>query len=130
QVSIVGAERGTLTDEAGRFQLDAGGAAVQLEFVMIGYRTLVERVEPGTSDLRIELEPTAMALDEIVVTGTPGGVQARAMGNVVAQVDAAELVRMAPPADVQAMLSAQVPGLRIQRAGGAVGVGGKIGRAH
>ena len=42
----------------------------------------------GAADLRIALDETAIELNEIVVTGTAGGVQKRALGNSVAKVNA------------------------------------------
>lgn len=125
QVMVAGTEQGTLTDAEGRFRLSGiGGGEVSLRVVMLGYRTQTEHVTVGGTDLRLALTPTALALDGIVVTGTPGGAQARAIGNVVSRVPAHEIVERTPPSDVQALLSAHVPGLRIQKAGGAVGVGG------
>ena len=47
----------------------------------------------------------ALALDEIIVTGTPGGTQRRALGNVVTRVDAEAVTERQPLASMQEMLS-------------------------
>lgn len=125
QVLVVGTPQATLTDAQGRFLIpNVAGEEVELRVTLLGYRAATVRARVGSTDLRLVLAQTALALDEIVVTGTPGGTQARAMGNVIGRVPAHEVVERTLPSDVQAMLSAHVPGLRIQKAGGAVGVGG------
>ncbi|MDE2784245.1 MAG: SusC/RagA family TonB-linked outer membrane protein [Gemmatimonadota bacterium] len=124
QVQIDGTELGSLTDNRGRFLiLNAPGGAVTVRVVMIGYQEATAEATSG-EPLTIELQETAISLDEIVVTGVVGEQTARAVGNVVGQVDAAQLEQLAPSTDIQRMISASVPGVRVSLSSGEVGTGG------
>lgn len=92
QVYIADIDVGVLTQSDGSFELplleqDVDEGPLTLTVERIGYRR--ERREfsadPGdvvVMDFRVQEE--ALALDEIVVTGTPGGTQRRAVGGAVA----------------------------------------------
>ena len=124
QVVIDGTELGGLTDNRGRFLiLNAPSGPVTLRVLMIGYREATAQASSG-QPVTIELQETAISLDEIVVTGTVGEQQARSVGNAIGRVDAAVLQERAPVAEVQQLLSATVPGVRIMNTGGAIGEGG------
>ena len=72
------------------------------------------------------IEQEALALDEIIVTGTPGGTQRRAIGNSVERVQAAEITQRAVITDMQDLMAARTPGLRFGRVDGQVGGGSGI----
>ena len=91
--------------------------------MLIGYRELVRRVD-SEQPMLLELIESAIALDEIVVTGTVGEQTARSIGNVVGKVDASDLELKAPFPEVQSMISAPIPGVRIMDTGGEIGAGG------
>lgn len=127
QLQIAGTRQGAMTDANGRFRLSSvDGSAATVIVRMIGYdpRTLVLRV--GDQNARIELTEAVATLDQVVVTGTPGATQVRALGNAVSQVSAADVMRDAPVSDVQQLLNARVPGLTILPGSGNVGTGGGI----
>ncbi|MGQ0650511.1 MAG: SusC/RagA family TonB-linked outer membrane protein [Gemmatimonadaceae bacterium] len=69
------------------------------------------------------LEKTATTLDQVVVTGTPTAVSKRELGNALGQVNASDLLKVAPKPNVQQLLNV-VPGVRVQSGGGDVGSGG------
>ena len=124
QVLIEGTELGSLTDNRGRFLiLNAPSGTVTLRVVMIGFR---EATATASADqpVTIELQETAISLDEIIVTGTVGEQQARSVGNAIGRIDAAVIQEQAPVQEVQQLLSATVPGVRIMNTGGAIGEGG------
>ncbi len=124
QVMIEGTELGTLTDNRGRFLiLNAPSTSVTVRVIMIGYRAAMATAIVG-EPLTIELQETAISLDEIVVTGVVGEQAARAVGNSIGQISAADLEELAPAQDVQRMLSATVPGVRVSMGGGEIGAGG------
>ena len=124
QVLVEGTELGSLTDNRGRFLiLNAPGGTVTVRVVMIGYQEATAEAAAG-SPVTIELQETAISLDEIVVTGVVGEQSARAVGNVIGQISASELEELAPALDVQRMLSATVPGVRVSMGGGEIGAGG------
>lgn len=125
QVVVEGTQLGVTTDNRGAFLLpNVPGTEATLRVVMLGYRELTRTVATGTANLVLTMEQMAITLDAVVVTGTVGERQRRSIGNVVGRVDVAELQQLAPAKQVQDMLSAQVAGVRIMRAGGEIGTGG------
>ncbi len=127
QVVIDGTELGALTDNRGRFLiLNVPGNQVTVRAIMIGYRDATATVEPGTANVVIAMAETAVSLDEIVVTGTAQAQLRRSLGTSVGRVQAAEMEELRPAVDVQQMLSANVPGVRVMLGGGEVGSGGNI----
>ncbi|MBX6363929.1 MAG: SusC/RagA family TonB-linked outer membrane protein, partial [Gemmatimonadetes bacterium] len=126
QVAVVGASLGAVTDADGRFTIrGVTGDRVQLQAVMLGYRTATVSARVGQTDVRIVLEQSAVSLDQIVVTGTPGGAQRRAIGNSVATVQAADVVATQPVSSVQELLNGRAPGVTFtsgtgKRAGGGI----------
>jgi hypothetical protein len=124
QVAVVGQDLGAMADAAGRFRIaGVAGTRVTLEVVMLGFRTLLREVAVGSTELRLSLSETAIHLDEIVVTGTPGGTARRAIGNSVTSVDAAEVTEVAPVQSVQQLLSGRVAGVAVLPGSGNVGTG-------
>lgn len=127
QISIVGTGRGGLTQASGRFLLlNVPEPTVTLEVVMLGYQTWSEEVDRGTLDLVVRLEPRAIELDAVVVTGTAGEQQARALGNTVGSVAAGRLTQVSPLANVESLLTGTVPGVNVGVGGGEVGTGSNI----
>ena len=125
QVAVQGTQLGTLTDNRGRFLiLNVPGQEVTLEVVMIGYRAFSQATQTGQVDLTLALTEAAISLDEIVVTGTAGGQQTRAIGNAVGKVTAEALEEIAPAMSIQNMLGSQVTGVRVMSSGGEIGAGG------
>ena len=126
QVVIEGTAQGTVTNASGRFLFtDVEGETVTLRVVLIGYRDHTETVAAGSS-IRIDLEETAIDLDAIVVTGTAGGSQTRAIGTTIAQVNMAEAMQVGQSGTIQELLSSNVSGLNMASGPGNVGTGGAI----
>jgi TonB-linked SusC/RagA family outer membrane protein len=126
-VEIVGTDRGALTDGNGRFLfVNVPGTQVTVRITMMGYRTLEETVRVGDVNLRFQLAEVAIEMDQIVVTGTPGGTQRRSIGNVVTQVRAAEAVELTHVPNIQSLLNARAPNVVITPATGMVGSGAQI----
>jgi TonB-linked SusC/RagA family outer membrane protein len=127
QIQVVGTERGSLTDASGRFTItDLTGAQVELQTVMIGFRTATHSVRVGDMNVRIAIAETVVALDEVVVTGTPGAQRFRSLGNAVGKVRATQVVQVASPPSMHGLLGTEVPGVQIQLSRGEVGSGGNI----
>src|SRR5690606_28803310 len=73
QVMVEGSSIGALTDQSGRFQLTGlSGGQVEIRVQLIGYQSATQTTTVGTTDLSFALRESAIALDAIVVTGTPG----------------------------------------------------------
>jgi TonB-dependent SusC/RagA subfamily outer membrane receptor len=116
QVSVVGTNRGGLTDGRGRFVIPSVPAGQQtVEAVFIGYRTGQEQVTVtagGTTTVEFDLSIAAVSLDEVIVTGTAGAVERRQLGASVASVDVNKVQETVPVADVGQVLQARIPGVR------------------
>ena len=96
QVLVEGTELGSLTDNRGRFLiLNSPSATVTVRVVLIGYLEATATVSSEQA-VTIEMQETAISLDEIVVTGVVGEQTARAVGNSIGKVDVAQLERLAP----------------------------------
>ena len=127
QVGVVGVPRGTITDENGRFHVaNLQGDSVTLRAKLIGYKPSDVRVAVGSSGIRIALDVAALQLDEIVVTGTPGATQQRAIGNAVSSVSAETVTEKAPIANVDELLQGRVPGLTLMPGAGTAGTASNI----
>ncbi|MBI4541176.1 MAG: SusC/RagA family TonB-linked outer membrane protein [Gemmatimonadetes bacterium] len=118
---------GTLTNAAGRYTLSrvpAGQHELQAEY--LGYRTVTQTVAvtPGAGVVvDIELTASAIGLDEIVVTGTPGAVSRRELGVAVDQLAVDEVLETAPVLDFGQLLNNRSPGVVVLQAGGQIGTG-------
>lgn len=130
QLSIPGTGRGALTNASGAFLIagvPVGPQTVRAQ--MIGYSEATQSVTVSDGqavEVTFQLMEQAISLDEIVVTGTAGGAQKRAIGNVVTSIDAAKLTESAPVADVGSMLNARAPGVVVMPGTGMVGAGSRI----
>jgi TonB-linked SusC/RagA family outer membrane protein len=128
QVSIPGTGIGALANNEGRYLLvnvPVGQHTVRVEIIGFGTQERSVTVAAGQSAaLDFQLETQALGLDEIVVTGTAGGVQRRAIGNVVATVSAEKQLETRNPESVQTLLSGSTPGVMINVGVGNVGAGG------
>jgi TonB-linked SusC/RagA family outer membrane protein len=129
QVSVPGTRYGAATDANGRFRLtltDPTGTAVTLVARRIGYTSASVAVHVGDENVAIHLTPAAVSLNEVVVTGTPGSTERRALGVDVAQIDASTLVQKAPINDVQQLLNGRTPGVTLLGNSGVVGAGSTV----
>jgi len=130
QVFVPGTGRGGLTNTSGEFLLlnvPVGNWTVRVE--LLGYTPMEQTVTVASGQVVVvdfQLRQTAIGLDELVVTGTAGGTQKRAIGNVVTQVRMAEATAVAPGASVQQLLNARAPGLVVMPQTGQVGGSAKV----
>lgn len=127
QVFVLGETARALTDERGRFRLiSVSGGTVTLEARRLGYRSTRVTARNGSLNVRIVMGVNPASLEGVVITGTPGATEKRAIGNSVAVVDAAAVTEIAPINSMQGLLNGRAPGVVVQPASGAVGTGGRI----
>ncbi len=130
QVFIAGSGIGALTQANGRYLLLNVPAGVHtLSAERIGYRGLTQEVSVSAGATLVQdfaLTEEALGLDEIIVTGTPGGTQRRAIGNAVTSVSAAEVTRNVAISGAQDLLQGRSPGVQFTRVSGNVGTGSGI----
>ena len=129
QVYIGGTGIGALTNAAGRFlilNVPAGEHSLVAE--MVGYRSGAITVTVSSGEAAVAdfgLDQTAIALDQIVVTGAGVATERRKLGNTIATLDAAEL-RNNPISTFSDMLAAREPGVVLLPTSGSTGEGGRI----
>lgn len=129
-VLIEGLDIGTATGANGEFEItgiDEGSYTLQVR--AIGYipQTVdVDVVSGETTELTIILRERRVELDEVIVTGTAGGMQRRALGNTITSVDAVEAMELAPIPNMQSLLNARASGTVIMPGTGMVGSGSRI----
>lgn len=130
QVSISALGTGSLTQANGRYLLQNVPAGTHVvEVVQIGYtRTSREVVVRAgeTVEANFVISQQAIGLDELIVTGTAGATQRRALGQSVARIDASETMQVAPVREMQDMLQGRAAGAYIRQASGVVGTGAQI----
>ncbi len=127
QVLVVGTRNGTLSNDSGRFRLtNLTTASVELEVVMMGYRTHREVVRTGATNVVIEMTQTAVDLEEIVVTGTAGNQARGAQPAVISRIEAENVVALAPVSTVSQVLKGRVPGITVTESSGTTGASSRI----
>ena len=126
-VAVDGRDGTVRTDARGRFSIDnVSGSQVNVRVTFIGFRPLSQAVRVGDTNMQLVMTPAAINLDAIVVTGTAGGTQMRAIGNVVSTVDASKVLAYMPVPNVEQLLSARTPGLIVLPSAGQVGTGAPL----
>ena len=127
QVFVSALDLGGLTQQNGRYLLQNVPAGTHtLTVARIGYRTAEAQVTVGggqTVEQNFAMAEEALQLDEIIVTGTPGGTQRRALGNTVASVDVSDIVADVAITNFQDLLSGRTTGLSFTSLTGSVGAG-------
>jgi TonB-linked SusC/RagA family outer membrane protein len=124
-IVVVGTDLRGSADNDGNFIIrNVPPGTYTLRVVFVGY-TPVE--QPLTVSLtqeaiaNIGMQPTAIQLDEIVLTGTVGGTSKRSLGNAVSTVKVEEFVLEAPINSVTELLTARTPGLTLVANSGQTG---------
>jgi TonB-linked SusC/RagA family outer membrane protein len=130
QVSVVGTTISAQTNAAGRYRLEAvpaGPARVSAARIGFGNVTVAVEVTDGeTTTVDLQMRETALALEAIVVTGTPGEARLRSLGNVVGQIDAEGIAEVNATPRVQDLLGGAEPGVDVFFVGGGVNPGAHI----
>ena len=130
QISIPGTGVGALSQASGRYLLlnvPAGNHTLTAQ--RIGYRTVTAQVSVAAGATVVHdfsMVEEALGLDEIIVTGTPGGTQRRAIGNSVLSVSASDVQQKVAVNTMQDLLNGRTPGLQFTRVTGTIGTGSGI----
>jgi TonB-linked SusC/RagA family outer membrane protein len=124
QVGIEGTTLGASTDASGHFRIaNVPGDTARLTVRHIGYQPTAMTVRVGAANVVIQMAERALELNQVVVTGTPGATQRRALGNAVTNIDAASVTEVAPIQSMQQLLNGRAPGVVVMPTSGAVGTG-------
>jgi len=130
QVSLLGTTRGGLANATGQYILlnvPVGTYTVQAEIIGYGTRTLdvtVAAEQVVVADFALSQQ--AISLDEVVVTGTAGRTERRAVGNTVTRIRTDVLTEVAPIQNMKELLMARAPGVTLLSTGGEAGAGQRI----
>jgi TonB-dependent starch-binding outer membrane protein SusC len=129
QVTVVGTTLGSLTAQDGTFRLanvEAGERRIRAQ--RIGYQRSDQTVNvPAGAEVAVNfsLRESAVALDEVVITGRGTGTARREIGSSVASISA-EALEAAPITSMSDMLQSRSPGVHILPSGGQPGQGSRI----
>jgi TonB-dependent SusC/RagA subfamily outer membrane receptor len=124
RAQLTGTGAAAASDARGRFVLrNVAPGTYSVRVSRIGFRPEAASVSvTGTDSARvtIALLPSAVELEQVVVTGTGGAVEKKALGTPIGIIDPNKVQELSTVPDVGSVLMAQVPGLRsIDNGGGA-----------
>jgi TonB-linked SusC/RagA family outer membrane protein len=132
-VTLRSLQLSTTTDEAGGYQLVVPAERVTtrpdtLDVRRLGFRpaAVAFSLAPGAIRVDVVLATQAVALQEIVVTGTAGNQMRVAQSAVVSSIDASDVMAKAPVLDVNELLYARAPGVSMTTASGTSGANTRI----
>jgi TonB-linked SusC/RagA family outer membrane protein len=102
--------------------------AVTLRVSSIGYKVAEKQIQLRAGSIQEDLvmAEEAIALDEVLVTGTAGRQERRAQAAVVSTINAAKVVETAPVQSVANLLQARTPGVMLRSVTGSSGTGQAI----
>ena len=128
-VTLTQSNRTGVTNPRGQFTLqNVPAGAQEIEVSSLGYRAetqTVTVVAGQTVEVEFVLRVSAVALDEVVVTGQASGVARREIGTSIASVDVTQL-ESAPINNLSQLLQARAPGVNVMPGGGKSGQGSRI----
>jgi TonB-dependent SusC/RagA subfamily outer membrane receptor len=129
-VQVDGTRIGATTGSDGRYRLAAVTAGSHVIIVRrLGYAAARQTVnvtddQQTTSDFT--MQPAAVALDQVVVTGTAGGEQRRSIGNAVSTINASEELSKSAAPNLSSLLATRAPGVVISTSTSRLGAGPSI----
>jgi TonB-linked SusC/RagA family outer membrane protein len=116
QVNVVGTSLGALTNDQGQFTLrGVTPGRVSVRALRVGFaeaRQSVEVAANQTAALNLPMRAVAITLNPVVTTAT-GDQRRTEVGNAIAQVDAANVVKTTAVANVGDLLTARAPGVLV-----------------
>ncbi|HEX6309332.1 MAG TPA: SusC/RagA family TonB-linked outer membrane protein [Longimicrobiales bacterium] len=130
EISLVGTNRQSMTNAAGEFLMvgvPAGSHTLRVE--MLGYATAEQQVSVTAGDplrVTIALVVSALTLDQIVVTGTPGATSRRSLGNAITKLDASTMTQQTAITSLTELMQAKSPGVQILPNSGTLGAAADI----
>ena len=128
QITVQGdPSRGAVSDASGRFRIAGlSGTRVTLNARMIGFRPTSQTVSVGSANVHFALSDRPLELDQVVVTGTAGGEQRRAIGTSVATIDVADVQAKTAVPTIDGLINGRAPGVDVLPGSGMIGAGSII----
>ncbi len=129
-VTVGGLGLGAVTDADGNYviaNVPAGTYDIAVRRVGFVRRTQSVTVGVGVAARAdFTMTVTATQLEEVVVTGTPGGQERRTIGNAVAQIDVSDITSKSTMANVSEILQGRTPGVAVSVGSGSPGTSSEI----
>jgi TonB-linked SusC/RagA family outer membrane protein len=129
-VTAANSGRGARTGASGQYTIASVAAGqVTLRARLVGYAPQERRITVADGEspvMDFHLAQRLTQLDQVVVTGTAGATQRRAVGNVVETISATDVLQVAPARSVEQLIGARTPGLIVLPATGQVGTGAQL----
>jgi TonB-linked SusC/RagA family outer membrane protein len=130
QLQITGTQLGGATNDRGRYLIpNLTPGTITIRVTRIGFSPQSRTITAAAGDTvhaDFQLTIATVQLDQVVVTGTAGTQVRRAQAAVIADIDAADVVKTAPVTSVAEVLQSRVPGVSVQRNDGTSGTGQTI----
>ena len=130
QINIMDTQLGALSNVSGRFLINRvppGTYTVQAVYVGYGTQTQEVTVTPGgTATADFALNVSAVAMDELIVTGTAGAVERRKLGTSASSLNVSDVAEVTPLSDFSQTLEGRIPGVRSIGTVGGVGAGREL----
>ncbi|HEU4995593.1 MAG TPA: SusC/RagA family TonB-linked outer membrane protein [Gemmatimonadaceae bacterium] len=130
EVRVEGTRLEAVTSVDGRFRIagvPAGSRTITVR--RLGYtsqRRIVTLAAGEEATLTFALQPGAVSLEQVVVTGTAGAQELRAIGNSVSTIQAADAASKSAAPDLSSLMRARTTGLDVMPVSGRVGAGPAI----
>ncbi|HTE46043.1 MAG TPA: SusC/RagA family TonB-linked outer membrane protein [Gemmatimonadaceae bacterium] len=129
-VQVEGSRLGGATNENGQYRITNVPIGQQVVAVRrIGYGSQKQTVTTAVGrDVTADFALTggAIALDQIVVTGTAGAQELRSVGNAVSTIDASDAMEKSQVSDISSLLKGRAPGVAVLERSGRLGSGPTI----
>src|ERR1700716_287096 len=130
QISVIGRTSARVTAAEAHYRLDgipAGSVTIRARRIGYGSSDRAVTLRDGESAVvDFSLGTLVSALDAVIVTGTAGGTQMRAIGNAVDKLDLSKDIKSSPAVNVQQLLGQKSPGVLILPSPGMVGAGSAV----
>lgn len=121
-VQVKNTSYGTSSDANGSYTLQANlkPGSYTIEFSGVGFKAISKSIQVGSESrytVDVELQPDAMGMDEVIVTGTSAGTTRKQLGNYISTVKAEDLNKGAT-GNVLAALQGKTAGAQISQNSG------------
>ena len=130
-VTVGGTQLTGTVGQDGRYRIvNVAPGSHSLRVTQIGFGETTQTVQVSANAIAtadFDLQPAAIPLEEILVTGTAGsGARLRSIGNSVAKINAVEAVALGAPPNISTLINARAPGVVVNFATGRLGAGQSI----
>ena len=128
-IEVQGTQLAGLTRADGRYRFSTvPRGTYTLIARRIGYASLRQQITMAGSDVtaNFSLQPAAVSLDQVVVTGTAGAQERRTIANSVSSISAPDAVKESAAPDITSLLNGRAPGVSIAATTGRLGAGPDI----